>query len=300
MLELRQLRQFIAVAEELNFRRAAARLNMSQPPLSAAVKALEAEVGNRLFERSKHYVKLTTAGYLFLREARRVLAQAERAVQAARSARSGALRLSHVGSATVGIMPQLLRDFRCHYPAVELHVTQAGTVRQIEMLLHGDSELGLIRLPIEDARGLQVTVLCEEKMLIAVPASHPLASAGKVTIGMLAGEPFINYPPPEGPVFEGTFISACQREGFYPRIVQHAGQMLTKLSFVASGLGVTLIPASMRAVRLPDIVYLDIMEGRTPLGYALALVCPLNSDNPAVPAFITAAACSTRQEAAVS
>jgi DNA-binding transcriptional LysR family regulator len=296
MIELRQLRQFVAVAEELSFRRAAARLNMSQPPLTVAVKALEAAVGKPLLERSKHHVKLTGAGYLFLLEARRILAQAERAVQMARSASNGALRLSHLGSATIGIMPGLLRHFRNDYPSIELHVTMAGTFRQIEMLRHGDTELGLIRVPVEDARGLKVTVLCEERMLIAVPSSHPLATRHSVRIEMLAADHFISYPPPEGPSFEGIFISACQRAGFYPRVVQHASQMLTKLSFVASGLGVTLIPGSMRAVQLPGVVYLDIAEGKSPLGYALALASTANSDNPAVPSFIATALRSLHQE----
>jgi len=295
MLELRQLRQFVAVAEELSFRRAATRLNMSQPPLSVAVKALEAAVGKPLLERSKHHVKLTEAGYLLLLEARRLLAQAERAVQIARSTSKGVLRLSHLGSATIGIMPDLLRHFRQDYPTIELHVTMAGTFRQIEMLRHGDTDLGLIRVPVEDARGLKITVLCEERMLIAVPFTHPLATRRSVRIEMLAAEGFISYPPPEGPSFEGVFISACQRVGFYPRVVQHASQMLTKLSFVASGLGLTLIPSSMRAVQVPGVVYLDIEDGKAPLGYSLALACMTNSDNPAAPSFVATALRSVRQ-----
>lgn len=219
MFELRQLRQFVAVAEELSFRRAAARLHMSQPPLTVAVKALEAVVGRPLLERSKHHVKLTGSGYLFLEEARRILAQADRAVQIARSASNGVLRVAHLGSATIGIMPQLLRAFRRDYPSIELHVTMAGTFRQVEMLRHRDVDLGLLRLPIENSRGLKVTVLCEEQMLIAVPTDHPLAARSSVRVDMLAGEQFISYPPPEGPSFEGVFVAACQRAGFYPRVI---------------------------------------------------------------------------------
>jgi DNA-binding transcriptional LysR family regulator len=289
MLELRQLRQFVAVAEELSFRRAAARLHMSQPPLTVAVKSLEALVGKPLLERSKHHVKLTGPGYLFLDEARRILAQADRAVQVARNASNGVLRLSHLGSATIGVLPPLLRHFRRDYPSIELHVTMAGTFHQIEMLRRGDVDLGLIRVPIEDARALKVTVLCEEKMLIAVPADHPLAVRESVKIEMLAAEQFISYPPPEGPSFEGLFVAACQRAGFYPRIVQHAAQMLTKLSFVSSGLGVTLIPGSMRTVRVPNVVYLDIDEGKNPLGYALALAAQTKAANPAITAFVATA-----------
>lgn len=298
MIELRQLRQFVAVAEELSFRRAAARLNMSQPPLTAAVKSLEAVVGKSLLERSKHHVKLTGPGYLFLDEARRILTQAERAVQIARNASNGVLRLSHLGSATIGVLPKLLQHFRRDYPSIETHVVMAGTFHQLEMLRRGDVDLGLLRIPIEDARGLKVTVLGEEKMLIAVPANHPLAARKSVKIEMLAAEQFISYPPPEGPSFEGTFISACQRAGFYPRVIQHAPQMLTKLSFVSSGLGVTLIPGSMRIVHVPNVVYLDIDEGKTPLGYALALAAQTKATNPAITSFVATATRASRIQAA--
>jgi DNA-binding transcriptional LysR family regulator len=289
MVELRQLRQFVAVAEELSFRRAAARLHMSQPPLTVTIKGLEAEIGRPLFERSKHHVKLTGPGSLFLFEARRILAQAERAVQIAQSASNGVLHLSHLGSATLGILPPLLRDFQRDYPSIELNVTMAGTFHQVEMLRRGEVDLGLIRVPIEDARGLKVTVLCEEKMLIAVPADHPLATHKTVKVEMLAAEPFISYPPPEGPSFEGIFVAACQRAGFYPRVVQYAMQMLTKLSFVSSGLGITLIPDSMRSVRMENVVYLEIDEGKTPFGYSLALAAPIKSTNPAITAFVATA-----------
>lgn len=289
MVELRQLKQFVAVAEELSFRRAAARLHMSQPPLTVAVKALEAEIGRSLLERSKHHVRLTGPGYLFLFEARRILAQAERAVQIAQSASNGALHLSHLGSATLGILPPLLRQFQCDYPSIELNVTMAGTFHQVQMLRRGEVDLGLIRVPIEDSRALKVTVLCEEKMLIAVPADHPLAGYKSVKVEMLAAEPFISYPPPEGPSFEGIFVAACQRAGFYPRVVQYATQMLSKLSFVSSGLGIALIPGSMRAVRLDNVIYLEIDEGKTPFGYSLALAAPIKSTNPAIAAFIATA-----------
>ena len=133
-------------------------------------------------------------------------------------------------------------------------MTSAGTFRQVELIKRGEVDLGLIRVPIEDARGLAVTVLCKEKMLIAVPSNHPLASRKSVKIEMLAAEPFISYPPPEGPSSEGMFVAACQRKGFYPRVVQYASQMATKLSFVSSGLGITLVPESMRIVQLPNVV----------------------------------------------
>ena len=126
-------------------------------------------------------------------------------------------------------------------------------------------------------------------MLIAAPADHPLATRKKVKVAMLAAEPFISYPPPEGPSFEGIFVSACQRAGFYPRVVQYATQMLTKLSFVSSGLGIALIPGSMRSVQLENVAYLEIDEGKTPFGYSLALAAPIKSTNPTITAFVATA-----------
>jgi DNA-binding transcriptional LysR family regulator len=289
MLELRQLRQFVAVAEELNFRKAALRLNMSQPPLSVAIKILENEVGKPLFERSRHHVRLTTAGRVLLAEARRILGQADRLLDVARQASDGILRFSHIASASLGILPSLFESFRLNYPTIELRIYGGGTVKQVEMLRRGEVDLGLIRLPIDDTHGLKITILCEDRMAIAVPANHHLANRKSVKIEMLAPEPFISYAPPEGPAFEGMFMSACQQAGFYPRVVQHASEMLTKLAFVSTGLGITLIPQNMRAVHIPNVVYLDLEASKLTINYSLALAQQAKSDNSAITAFTASA-----------
>lgn len=288
MFELRHLKHFIAVAEELSFRKAAARLNMSQPPLSVSIRALEKIVGQVLLNRSKHDVQLSPAGRLFLSEARLILAATERSIRVANHAKTGILHLSHLGSATLSILPKLLRNFREGYPTVDLHVVMAGTVRQLEMLQRGDVDLALIRVPIDDARGLRITVLCPDRMVVAMPADHPMANLKSVRIAMLAGQNFIGYAPPEAQMLEGVFLSACQRSGFFPRVVQHAPQMFTKLSFVASGRGISIVPETMRAVNMQNVVYVDLDEGATPLGYSLALAYNENAENPSIAAFVGA------------
>lgn len=292
MLELRQLRQFVAVAEELHFRRAAMRLHMTQPPLTVAMRQLEDVVGTRLLERSRHGVKLTEAGQRFLDEARYLLAQADRAVAVARRGPegiSGILRFSSISSANLGIVPHLLSRFRTEYPSVELHITSVTSVRQVELLRHGDVDLGLIIVPLQDSRGLDISVLGEEEIALAVPAGHPIASRTRIAVGMLAADRFIIYPAPENVEFEGVLIAACQRAGFYPRVAQHASQMLTKLALVESGFGLTIVPACMRKVCMPGIRYLQIVDGRKPLSYTLALASRANGNSPLVNAFVSMA-----------
>lgn len=288
MFELRHLRQFIAVAEELSFRKAATRLNMSQPPLSVSIRSLERIVGQALLARSKHDVQLTSAGRLFLAEARLILAATERSIKVANHAETGILHLSHLGSVTLSLLPELLRNFRDGYPTVDLHLVTAGTVRQLEMLQRGDVDLAIIRVPVEDARGLRVTVLCPDRMVVAMPADHPMAGLKSVRIPMLAGENFIGYPPPEAQILEGAFLSACQKAGFFPRVVQHAPQMFTKLSFVASGRGISIVPETMRALNMQNVVYVDLDEGTTPLGYSLALAYNEKAENPSIASFVGA------------
>lgn len=291
-MELRQLRQFVAVAEELHFRRAAARLHMTQPPLTAAIRQLEGIVGTKLLERNQHQVKLTAAGQRFLDEARITLAQAERSIAAARRAPqgiSGILRFSSVSSANLGLLPHLLSRFRMEYPAIELHITSVTSLRQVELLKHGDVDLGLIMVPLQDSRMLEITVLGSEEIVLAVPAAHPIANKERVSVNLLAAERFIIYPAPENVEFEGVLIAACQRAGFYPRVALHASQMLTKLALVESGYGLTIVPGCMRKVHMPGIRYLQLCEGRTPLRYTIALASRSNLNSQLVHAFVSMA-----------
>jgi DNA-binding transcriptional LysR family regulator len=290
VVELRQLRQFIAIAEELSFRRAAARLHMSQPPLSAAIQRLEEIVGRPLLERSRHHVKLTSAGEAFLREARRTIAQARLAVEGAQRAadgQEGTLRLSFVPSATLGILPILLRTFQREYPTVRLALTGDTTTRQVDMLRRTEVDLAIVVPPLNDPRDLKLDVLREEPFVLAVPVEHPLAASKRIDLKEVAAEPFISFPLAEGPGFVGSLLKACQQAGFAPRIVQEASQMQTILTLVAGGIGVALVPASMRTVHMQNVVYLELIERRQPVRYSLVFAYHAGHDNPVIDAFLS-------------
>ncbi|MDX3906207.1 MAG: LysR family transcriptional regulator [Pigmentiphaga sp.] len=289
MFELKQLRQFEIVAEELNFRRAAERLHMSQPPLSVSIQNLEHEVGTRLLERSRHHVKLTPAGAVFLKEAQRTLRQARLCIERAQRAADGMeglLRLSFVPSAALDLLPVLFKRFQREYPTVQLQLTAETTGRQVEALRRGTVDLALVVTPLTHQKGLKVTTLREQRFVLAVPAEHALSQQKKVRMKDLAEEPFISFPASEGPGFVSALLNACQQAGFSPRVVQEAAQMQTVLTMVAGGLGVALVPAAMRTVHMPDVAFLDIADTRTPPGYTLAFVHQADSDNPVVGAFL--------------
>ncbi|MBN9409305.1 MAG: LysR family transcriptional regulator [Burkholderiales bacterium] len=292
MIELRQLEQFVAVAEELNFRRAALRLHMSQPPLSNAIKRLEDSLGKSLFDRGRRHVRLTAVGELFLRESRRTLGQAAHAVHLARhasDAKSGSIRLSFVASAALGPLPELVRRFRSGHPGVEVLLDSDTTGGQLESLRRGGTDVALIVAPLQDARGLAVHPLRDENILIALPAGHALAARRSIQLGQVARERFVSFPFAAGPGFESVFLAACQRAGFVPDIVQEVSQMLTKITLVACNVGVALVPASFAAVAMPGVAYVALHEGRKPLRYTLAFATQARHDNPLVDAFIAEA-----------
>ncbi|WP_188052409.1 LysR substrate-binding domain-containing protein [Aureimonas fodinaquatilis] len=292
-IDLRQLRQFVAVAEELSFRNASIRLNMSQPPLSMAINRLEQELGETLLDRNSRSVRLTQVGEIFLREARRTLAQAEHAVDIARRAGDGivgSLRITFVASAALGVLPQLVRRFREQHPDTELRLDSDTTGSQLAALRHGRSDVALVVVPLQDRSNIRLVPFRQEKMVLAVPRGHRLAGAQTVEIGDLAEEVFLTFPFSEGPGFESQFLSACQRAGFSPTISQEVSQMLTKLMLVATGAGIALIPIAFTAVPMPDVVFIPLLENGEPLVYDMAFAVPVRHDNPLVERFLDTAA----------
>ncbi|MDO8276749.1 MAG: LysR substrate-binding domain-containing protein [Burkholderiaceae bacterium] len=290
MLELRHLHQFIAVAEELGFRRAAERLHMSQPPLSQSIKQIEALVGAELFSRSKQHVELTPAGAAFLKQAYATLAQARLAVHAAQRAAkgiSGTLRLSFVGSASLNVVPPLLREFSRAYPSVELVLAGNPTAQQVAALKRGDIDLALIVSPFPEGQSLKITPLRTEPMILAVPHGHPLEkSRRRVKLASLKNESFITFGYADGPGFVSTFIDACKKTGFAPRIVQESPQMNTLLAMVAGGIGVAVLPGAMRMVVMPHVSYVSLSASPAELKYTLAFATRRDIRNPVVDAFI--------------
>lgn len=297
MPELRLLRQFTVVAEELNFRKAAARLHMSQPPLSVAMQNLEAAVGTRLLDRSKHHVRLTPAGQVFHKDAQRLLHQLQQAMERARrtgEGLEGLLRLSFVPSAALDLLPGIFKRFQQAYPTVQLQLKAETTTRQLEDLRHGETDLALIVGPLYDARGLELVELQSQAFAIAVPASHALASRRSVKLRELAAEDFVSFPESEGAGFAQALMEACRKAGFAPRVVQQASQMQAVLTLVAGGLGIALVPASMRRLHMEDVVLLDVADRPAPPSYGLVLAYATQNDNPVIPAFLSVATRAAR------
>lgn len=290
MIELRQFRQFVAVAEELSFRRAAERLHMAQPPLTAAIRKLEEELGTVLIERTNRVQRLTPAGRVFLEEARRTLAQAERSVREARRAGDGlvgSLRLSFVASTARALLPHLIRAFQARHGEVVLDLSEASTARQIEALRTDRTDIGLVVLPLDDPHDLTVVDIDKGALVAALPGAHPLARNPTVALAALACEPWVHFPARYGPGLHGRIAAACTAAGFAPRVVQEAVQMETIVGLVAAGLGVAVVPPSLADAGRPDVAFRPLAGPGTPIGYDLALV--FSRSTPVVDAFVTVA-----------
>ncbi|CAM3971354.1 LysR family transcriptional regulator [Bordetella tumulicola] len=289
MFELRLVRQFVVVAEELNFRRAAERLHMSQPPLSTAVRNLETDIGTTLLDRSKHHVRLTPAGQVFYKDAVRLLRFIEQARERARRTNcglEGTLRLSFVPSAALDVLPEIFKRFQHNYPTVHLTLTAETTRRQLEDLQNGHTDLALLVGPVYDSRGLELVELRPQRFVLAVPSGHPLAKREKVKMKELAAESFVSFPAAEGMGFVNALLRACQTAGFMPRVVQEASQMQAILTLVAGGLGIALVPSAMRRLHMEDVCFLDISDTKNPPTYQLVFAYASGNDNPVIPAFL--------------
>lgn len=259
-MELRSLHYFIAVAETLNFSRAAERLHMAQPPLSQQIQRLEKEMGVLLFERTKRSVRLTAAGATFLQEAYRTLAQVERAVHSAQQAdrgESGRLSIGFVGSSAYGVLPAIIQAFRERFPHVELILREWTTVEQVRALHNEEIQVGFLRPPILDTTLRHLTVQ-QEPFLVALPAKHPLASTSPVPLSELAHDPFILVPSKLAPGLWHQMMEMCLQAGFQPHMAQEAIQFHVIISLVAAGLGIALVPACIHTFQRPDVVYLPL------------------------------------------
>lgn len=262
-IELRHLRYFIAVAEELHFGHAAARLNISQPPLSQQIQILEQQIGARLFARTNRSVSLTEAGRQFLADSRQILSQVDDA--AARAARlhhgeTGELRIGFTSSAPfIKAVSDTLSTFRRRYPDVHIQTRETNTREQIVPLNEGALDLGLMR-----NTHLPETLVWErvlrEPLLAMVPRDHPLASQPRVSLRELAREPFVFFDPHVGTGLYDDILGLLRRYDLTPTIAQEVGEAMTIIGLVAAGLGVSILPASFRRVQLSEMCWLPIEE----------------------------------------
>lgn len=287
MVDLRQLRQFVAVAEELHFHRAAARLHMSQPPLTAAIRKLEDEIGAELIQRGNRTLGLTVAGQTLLAEARLTLEQADHALLATRDAaagRTGLVRLGYVGSALYGRLPQVIRAFRAQHPQVRLELIEATSAGQLTLLREGHIDVAVLIPPIHDAVDMRLQDFDEDRLAIALPRAHPLAQQVTVAVEALAAEPFVLWPAREGQGFHAQVIRVCAEAGFSPRVVQEAHGMHAVLSLVAVEAGASIVPASMVGFRQDDVVYRPVAGDAA--HFTLQLCTPARDPSPALRHFL--------------
>jgi DNA-binding transcriptional LysR family regulator len=262
-MELRHLRYFVAVAEELHFGRAAARLHIAQPPLSRQIRDLEREVGTPLFERVSRGVELTAAGRAFLPEARLTLAQAARAQRTAeRAARGeiGRLRVGFVEAATYArVLPEVLGFFRMHLPNIGISLFEMDTHAQADAFRDGRIDLGLLHsVPADADRLLHVEPVYTDPMVAAVPATHRLASQTRVALGAFAQESFVLFPRADAPRLYDDIIASCRTAGFNPRVVQEATAWHTLASLVGAGVGFAFVPQSLTNFQRPGVVYRSV------------------------------------------
>lgn len=267
-MELRHLRYFVAVAEELHFGRAAARLGIAQPPLSQQIRQLERELGVELLVRARR-IALTEPGRVLLAEARAILARvaaAALAVERAGRGETGTLAVGVVASATYGVVPRIFRTFRARHPDVALTLAVMSSGDQAAALRAGRIQLGIARPPFGDET-LRAETLVEEPVVVALPGGHPLASRRALRLGALADEPFVLFPRDRRPGWSDFVEGLCRAAGFAPRIGEEATELATAMALVAAGVGVTLVPASVQDLRRTGVDYRPIAAPtpRTPL-----------------------------------
>jgi len=294
-MELRHLRYFIAVAEEGHVTRAAERLGIQQPPLSQQIRALERELDVQLFRRKPRGVELTDAGLAFLERARVILAEVERAFASTRrTARGeqGRVVVGFTGSAPFHpFVPRVIRSFREMSPLVSLVLEESGSSELVQGLHNESVDAAFIRSPVADVVGLVVRPLLEEDMLVALPVGHPLASDGSgldspaLPLASLANETFILYKRPGGPGLYDTIITACRGAGFSPTVGQEAPRIISTLNLVAAGLGLSIVPTSLRRLHMDGVVYRRL-SGSPELKAPLILACRHGENSAAVQRFV--------------
>jgi DNA-binding transcriptional LysR family regulator len=273
-MELRHFRYFVAAAEELHFTRAAQRLSVAQPALSQQIRQLEDELGTQLFHRLTRGVELTESGRAFLPFAKAALVASDEGVAAAKRAAKGELgqlRIGFTSSASFNpIVTGTIGRFRDAYPDMELYLQEQATTTLLQFLRERRIQLAFARAAHDETEELRRTSIPDEPLWVAMPAKHRLAGQACVDLAALSADRFIMYPRANGRLLYDAIIAACGQAGFSPLIVQEAPQMASTVNLVAAGVGVALVPASMRQIRAPGIAYVQLSE---PVPFAsLALV----------------------------
>lgn len=265
-MELRHLKSFIAVAEELSIGRAALRLHISQPPLTRQIQQLEEDIGAQLLLRTARGVELTEAGRTFLAEARNILALTELATERAHKAGLGQLGRIDVGifgSGIFGIIPKMLLAYRQAYPDVNIVLHSMNKGEQVAALRQHRLNVGFNRL-LQDAPDIQSEVILMEKLHLAVNRNHPLSREREVPWTALAHEPLVLFPSGTRPSFIDWVFELCRQDGFQPQVVQEVGDAVHGVALVATGFGLCIVPESATNLKLPGVVYRPLKRSPPP------------------------------------
>lgn len=259
-IELRHLRYFVAVAEDLHFGRAARRLGITQPPLSLQIRRLEANLGVRLFERTNRRVELTAAGRTLLEEGRHLIADFASVADATRRAargETGSLTVAFAASVMFLTLPRIIRRFRQEFPSVRLELRELPTGQQITALRTGELDIGFLRQPPRDTE-LATETMMKENLVLAVSKRHPLAGSKRLRLIDVADDDFVLFPRDLAPGLHAHVLAVCAEAGVHPRIVQTSRELYTTISLVEAGLGVTIVPASVQQMGWRNVRYYPI------------------------------------------
>ncbi|TAL54862.1 LysR family transcriptional regulator [Pandoraea sp.] len=265
-MELRHLRYFVTVARELHFSRAAAKLNIGQPPLSMQIRALEQELGVTLFERTRRRVFLTDAGRIFLARAEAILADVESAAHEARSitgCESGELRIGFTTSSPfTSLLQQVLSAYRKRFAQVTLTLHEMPSSLQVQAIEQRQLDIGLVRRPehIGPAPSVQFSVLSNEALVLVLHRDHPLAGRRTVAIRELRAERFILHPRGSGTAIHHKIVQMCEHAGYTPTIVQEARESTTIVALVATGLGISILPAAIQCIQIDGVRYVRLSD----------------------------------------
>lgn len=286
-MDMRHLRCFVAVSEELHFGRAAERLHLTQPPVSLAIKELEEELGVTLLERTSRRITLTRAGEDALRDARAVLAAADTMRRRAREAAQGlmgSLSIGFISLPAYSFLPPTLRSFTEDYQGVKVSLQEGTTDQIIHDVENGSLDVGMVfRIPDLPA-ALSSRLVHMEPLVVALPESHPLAGSSRVALEKLSQERFLGFERHQGPLMFDAIVATCMRHGFSPKLFP-ARQMHTIVSLVSGGIGVALVPGSVRALHREGVVYRN-MKGEKTVVETIA-VWRRSDDSPLVKALLT-------------
>lgn len=298
-MNLKQLRQFVALAETGNFHKAAEQMHMAQPPLSVSIRKLEGEVGGALFLRTPNGVLLTAAGRAMLADAREAIfhaQQCQHAVLAALQGEGGLLRIGFVGSATYSLLPRLIPSFRQRYPKIDLELTESTTATILDRLAARSLDVGLVRFPVLHHGVFQFTPLEKDEFVVAVSAHSELAQLSSIPLAQLATEPFIMYAQAAVPNLFAVAMLRCQQSGFAPRVAQEAVQVQTIVSLVESGLGVALVPGVAKRYANSGVRFLSLSDSTNFLQIGIALGTVKDNRNRLMESFSSHATQVTSQD----